>query len=707
MFKEINKLDKTRASEKAARALMEKIDPKDRPEVERCILFAARKHQGQFRKTGEPYITHPIEVATIIAEEGLDVSSVLAAICHDLVEDSDTNREELVENFGEEVAFLVDGVTKISDVAKAGEEGRVPMANFQKFIIAVSRDPRVLIIKLADRVHNLRTIRVLGKKRQKAIAIETIDGYAPLAHRIGMKKIQNELEDRSLEIVDRDAYTKAGLIIEEAKKAGKQDIDSAISQIEIALAEFGLDQVRVKSRIKSRFSVAEKMKRYKSGQAIEDIIGIRLITKSISECYLALGAIHLQFPPKEESFDDYIAKPRANLYQSLHSSVRVPTESGQQLIEVQIRTEEMDDVAERGLAAHWRYKHSIRDEKIDQSLGQMSDLVKSDEDIDELFGALKNDFFQDEIYCFTPAGDVRILPKNSTAVDFAYSIHSDLGDQIAGARVNQELYPITKPLPNEAVIEVIKSNKRSPSEDWLKSVKTGKARQRIKAARSRVITKNEKSALNTLREELKEAGHRRESSLPERDLLFFIKDIRQGIEIEDLLKDLKSSRFREEVIKSIPKKEAAPPQKRREATPKILIEGQDQIEYDVARCCIPEPGDDIVGYISFNREKGTVIHKKTCPNTSNIDPDRLVKAEYVESGEEIFESRIKIKFKDRPELLNDIATTVYSCGSEIVDIQLSSRYGIVSGEILCRVIGSSEQIKQSLEQVDGFLKLEN
>jgi guanosine-3',5'-bis(diphosphate) 3'-pyrophosphohydrolase len=687
---------------KRADLILQGFSKKDQQKIIQALEFAKTNHQGQFRKTGEPFIIHPIEVAIILTEIGLDIDSIIAAICHDLVEDSDVELQTIEDMFGETVAFLVDGVTKISAVAKSGEENNLSVESFQKLIIAAANDPRVLIIKLADRVHNLRTITPLPKSRQQVIAKETLECYSPLAQRIGMKNLQLELEDRSLQVIDPDGYAEADLIIGEAKIHGQVYLDKIVDEITATLKENNIKTYQVKSRVKSHFSVLDKIQRNKKD--LEDIFGIRIITETKNDCYLALGIVHSLYPPKEESFDDYIAKPRSNLYQSLHTAVLAPIRDKQRLIEVQIRTKEMDDIAERGLAAHWLYKKHQRENPAEIALENISSHFQTEDDLNQAFQALKEELFREELYCLTPGGDVIILPKESTAIDFAYQIHSDLGDTITSSRVNGNLYPITKELVNEAVVEVFTNKDSLPKSDWLKYVKTNKAKQRIKSSLISPLNGKEKELLKIFRDELQESGQNKEANLPENELLKLIVSLSEQ---EQILKTLSKKESRKDLVEKIkPQPKKNPVSATKSLRPAVIINNQEDIKYTIAKCCNPEPTDLVIGYLSINPDRGVIIHKRNCLNIKGVDQSRLLKAYFQNQDQVIFNALIKIRFRDRPELLADIASTIYRSGAEIVDINLRLKNSIVVGEILCRVSDGSDDLKRELSLIEGFLRFD-
>lgn len=686
------------------------------------------------RKSGEPFVYHPLEVAKILATNNLSITTVAAGLLHDTFEDCNVSEEDLQKEFGgygTELAFLVSGVTKVTGAATLSEKRHSDLATYQKLIIAAARDARVLVIKLADRLHNLRTISYLKADRKMAIGLETLNIYAPLAHRIGMTAIKTELEDRSLAITDPTSYEEANLIIKEALTSGDSALKAIAEDIKSSLSEDNIEYVSVKSRVKSRLSIVEKLRRYSNQEyLLEDVLGIRIIVDSIDDCYRTLGKVHNLYPPKSDSFDDYIAAPRANLYQSLHTAVLVPFRESKKIIEIQIRTQDMDDIAERGIAAHWNYKAKFNGKTSLKRKGKEPDLDSLDtrpienDDIEEAFENLREDLFAEESYCFTPNGDIKILPANSNAIDFAYSLHSDLGDQIVGSRANGALYPITKPLENNSIVEIMTSRKGTPSMSWLKTVQTNRAKQRIRAYHSTEPNReHQKQLIHNLRVALRQAGILKEASNSGEYFIEKIKIFRPGISDSDIFEKLEDDKFILEIVDrflelekekeaaaeslpAIPKVKRAPSSSDRI----VIINGEPGIKYRLANCCEPKDTDTIIGYISSNPEAGVIIHRKDCKNILRIknsdSSNKLLSAMFGTAEDIILNLQVDLKFKDRPELLSDLAEAVYSSGAEIINIDMSSSLGIVRGHLLCRVAGQApaDNLLEEIQGIDGLLE---
>lgn len=711
----------------------------------RATAWAIDKHGDQKRLSGDPFVYHPIEVAKILAENELGLTTVIAGLFHDIVEDCPVSIEEIAEweqpgIDSKEIAKLVDGVTKVTEVARIGEKRKRDIATYQKIIIATASDARVLLIKLADRLHNLRTIQYLPIERQKKVCSETLDIYTPLSHRIGMTAIKAELEDRALAVLHPQAYEATSLIISDAHKKGDKALAKISKKIKSELRKNKIDFISVKSRVKSRYSIAEKLERRDLKEyQLEDIFGMRIIVSTKDECYRTLGIVHSLYHPRSESFDDYIATPRPNLYQSLHTAVIVPFNQSQEILEVQIRTEEMDDIAERGVAAHWNYKAKVAKDSQQDSLmlnlktaaDNQADLFNSevDDSISEAFENLKRDLFTEEIYCFTPAGDIKILPVGSNPIDFAYSVHSDVGDKIVGARVNGDLVPLAKPLHNSDIVEVITSDKSTPSLDWLNSVQTNRAKNKIRAWHAAgPHPEHKRQILNSLRASFREHNLLREASYSEEQIIRMMQDALpkelEGLSHDQIIEKFKNEKQRNALVEkfriereaekeksrlSAPK--AKPPKQRvKERSrdiPKILIDGSADIQYKIAGCCHPEPGDKIVGYISQRQGGGIIIHSQKCPNVLRQPKELLIQATYGTEEDVIFNSRIELKLRDRPGLLSDVTQAVYESGCEIVNVELRSQLGIVKGYLLCKISGSKsgKLLRNNLKAVEGFLEM--
>jgi guanosine-3',5'-bis(diphosphate) 3'-pyrophosphohydrolase len=691
---------------------IQEVFPQDKDILNDAFLFAAEKHAGQKRKSGEAFIEHPLSVALILAEEGMDIETVVAAILHDTLEDTDATSKDIKEKFGDTILLLVEGITKIEQATEKRDK------NYRKMLLAAANDARVILIKLADRVHNLRTIQPLAAERKKIIAKETLQVYAPLAHRLGLSQIKTELEDRSLQITDPGVYEEARMIQEERVLASKKEMKTLLKRLESALKKDGIKDLKASARIKSRFSIAEKLKR-KEAEEILDIVGMRVIVPEKRDCYLALGTIHSLWPPLSEHLDDYIAVPRANLYQSLHTTVM--TEDGR-AIEVQIRTPEMNELAERGIGAHWLYKENLREGGPSSTKEYLQSIARHQEesDLENLFQNLKRDVFQEDNYFFTPRGDIKILPEGSNAIDFAYAIHSDVGNSIAGAKVDGRMQSIKKPLNNGARVEILTKKDGTPSRDWLESVKTNRARSRIRAFFADEIDKDlAKEGMLKISEALERNNLK---PLSRGQPLYEALDkigypdpeeagrlaVRNEHFIKKLLKDINAVYVKEEISgqdtlagKKLQQKKKTPSLELAEG---IRVSGMKGVSTRIAGCCNPEPGDPITGYISLGR--GISVHRSDCPEIISWQekmPEKLIEAEW-ESDPSGYLVHVQFKFLDRTGLLREISETVYSHGGEIKEIDSKSTGSIVRGKMTVRLgIDSGDELREKIKKIQGSL----
>ena len=624
--------------------------------IRNAYLYAKNLHEGQMRQSGEPYISHPVAVASIVAELGLDTDSICAALLHDTVEDcaDKTNLETLSKMFGEEVSMLVDGLTKIIQVQVADKE-EAHIENIRKMLLAMNKDIRVIFIKLCDRLHNMRTLSAKKEDRQRAIALETMYIYAPLAHRLGMQKIKQELENISLYYLDRIGYDEIAQSIEKKYGQSRTFLGEAEQILSSKLKENDIS-FTLESRIKSVYSLYRKV--YVLNRAFDEIYdfyAVRIIVRTELECYTALGLVHELFKSVPGRFKDYISTPKPNLYRSLHTTVMG---HGAVPFEVQIRTEQMHHEAEYGIAAHWKYKSGEKSgTDIDEKLRWIAQLLESDEntrDPDEFMRSFKTDIFHDETFVFTPKGDVISLPLGSTVIDFAYAIHSAIGNKMVGAKINGVIVPIDRVPNNGEIIEILtSSSSKGPSRDWLKIVKTGQARTKI-----RQWFKKEQRPENILlgRAEVEKEIRRLSRAITDNEIDEIVVGVAKRIGIQDA-DDFYNTlgfggvslqrflpRIKEEVEKIVASREPAPTSvdeqiknikitqnKRVRSHGGVIVDGERGCQIKFAKCCNPLPGDNIIGFIT--RGFGVSLHKTDCPNVINgmKDPDnqsRFVKAEW-------------------------------------------------------------------------------
>ncbi len=646
------------------------IENPDLALIQKAYIFAAQAHEGVVRLSGEPYISHPISVANQLAEMQLDEASVAAGLLHDTVEDTDTTIDEIEDLFGSDVADIVDGVTKISKMQF--ESRAVAQAeNIRKMILAMAEDIRVLMVKLADRLHNMRTLKHMRPIKQRIIAQETQDIYAPLANRLGLHRIKTELEDMCLRYLKPDVYSQLSEAVAKHRSAGQEYIDKVIDLIQGML---GKNKIKghVYGRTKHLHSTHQKMVQQDlSFEEIYDLIAFRIIVPTVKDCYAVLGLIHAAWKPIPGRFKDYISIPKANMYQSLHSTVIGP--DGER-IEVQIRTEEMNRVAEYGVAAHWQYKEVGKGAKKGKAAGQRDaerftwlrqilDWQRELNDPREFMASLRFDLFQDEVYVFTPNGDIKEMPDGATPVDFAYTIHSEVGDHCAGAKVNGRLVPLQTQLKNGDSVEIITDKNRNPSRDWLKFVKTAKARTRIKQ-HIRTVERERSIALGKelLEKEGRRVGINFQKSLKDGAFQKLAEDFNCS-SADDLIAQVGYSNFTpkkvlkrlyavmhgEEQRQKIPEKAVETTKPKGEG---LSISGVDKMLVRFAVCCNPLPGDPIVGYIT--RGRGVTIHRVDCHNVKNFEPERLLPVSWEGEEERSYPAKVRIKCRDQKGMLGKI-----------------------------------------------------
>lgn len=690
--------------------------PEDVELVRKAYVYAAAAHAGQMRLSGEPYLSHPLAVADTLAEMRLDGASVTAGLLHDTVEDTRATIEEIDESFGEEVADIVDGVTKISMLTFDSKEAQ-QAENIRKMILAMNEDMRVLFVKLADRLHNMRTLEYMKPEKQRRIARETMDIYAPLANRLGLHRVKLELEDLSFRYLDPEAYAHIAGWIDRHRADDEEYINQVISTLEGMLRKNGLNG-RIKGRIKHIYSIYRKMHSLNvSLDEMHDIIAFRAIVADVKECYAALGIVHATWTPVPGRFKDYISMPKANMYQSLHTTVIGPR--GERM-EVQIRSEEMDRLAEHGLASHWLYKEGNRVKAKDVAefnwLREMLDWTKLESDSKEFLRSLRFDLFKDEIYVFTPGGAVKELPEDATPVDFAYQVHTEIGDQCAGSKINGKLMPLSTPLKSGDTVEIITAQGRHPSRDWLKFVKTAKARTRIQ----HFIRTEERARSISLGKEMLEKQGRRlgvnvQKAVKEGTLLNVAKELRFS-SVDDLVSAVGYARITPRKVlnfllpkseeKSSPQAEAPPSKETAGKASKadsIVIKGVDDMLVRFAKCCSPVPGDPIVGYIS--RGRGVSVHTADCPTIYQVEPERLLPV-YWEGGDEAkpFPAKIHILCKNERGLLAKIAAALDEGG---VNIDSGEFRSLVDGNTEIEMRIEVSDIAQLLYIQDRLRKVEN
>ncbi len=656
--------------------------------IKSAFEFAYEKHQNQYRKSGEPYIIHPIEVAYVLATWQTGPKTIASGFLHDIIEDTEVTKEDIGEMFGEEVAEIVDGVTKLTQLKYKSKE-KQQAENHRKMILAMSKDIRVILVKLADRLHNIRTLKFLKPEKQCMIAHETMQIYVPIAHRLGMYRVKAELEDTSLRYLKPEDYYRIAQLIKQKKHEREEQIHEMKHEIEQALLAEHIEG-HIKGRIKNIYSVYKKMStRKKEFDEIYDLHALRIIVTSIPECYTVLGIIHANFKPIPNRFKDYIAMPKPNMYQSLHTTIIGPTSN---IFEIQIRTEAMDRIAEQGVAAHWAYKENkvitLKQEQaeIKEKLKWYNTLAMYQEEVNDaenLMKLIKDDIFNANVYVFTPKGDVFDFPPGSTPLDFAYRIHTDLGHKTTGAVVNGKMVTLNYELKTGDIIE-IKSSRNSfgPSEDWLNVVKTSQARHKIRQYFNRVQRETyTKKGEELFLKELAQSGHL-PSALDNKKLLAMTK--KQEIErIDDLyyyigrakvsaktiidryfMDDKKVDEF--EMIQQINEAASKKQEQRKKSKNRygIIVDGLDNVDVRIAKCCHPVPGDEIVGYIT--KGSGITIHHGQCKNVHG--DERLVSVTWDDQVVNTFCARIRVIALDRRAVLSDVVSRLSAINASINEL---------------------------------------
>jgi guanosine-3',5'-bis(diphosphate) 3'-pyrophosphohydrolase len=658
--------------------------------LEKAYRFASEHHSRQKRDSGEPFMNHPLMVSHTLADMKMDLVCIETGLLHDVVEDTSVSIEDIRKNFGEEVARCVDGVTKLGKLDFFSAEDR-QAESFRKMLLAMVEDIRVIIVKLADRLHNMRTLDFLSPERQQRIAQETLEIYAPIAHRLGMGKVRGELEDLAFRYIDREACDEVVRSIE-TKRHGTEELLQEIRRtVEAELRREGIP-AKVEARMKRAYSVYQKMKRQKIGvDQVYDLLALRIITDSVKNCYAALGVIHNEWRPVPGRIKDFIAIPRPNLYQSLHTSVIGP--QGQPF-EVQIRTEEMHRIAEEGIAAHWKYKEGRKGPAVDdQRIAWLRHLVEWQQDMQdpgEFMSTLKVDLYPEEVYTFTPRGRVIVLPRDATPIDFAYAIHSDVGNTCVGAKVNGRIVTLRYTLRNGDIVEIMTQPNHLPSKDWLSIVKTSRARNKIK----HVINATERVKAIEIGEKYLEKEARRlgvqlskvTKSEFERVAGEYgyskMEDLYAGLgfgkfSARQVLQNAAPGQFADlepEQVETGKEPSSAPPAliPRRPSAPgdlAIKVKGSDDVMVYRAKCCNPIPGEAIVGYVT--RGKGIAVHSLACPNVQNLmyEVERKIEVEWARSATDQFAVRLVVRTDDRPGLLNQLTSILSTENTNIRSLE--------------------------------------
>jgi GTP pyrophosphokinase len=669
-------------------------DRLDRDLIERAWRFSASAHRGQKRLSGEDFIQHSIAVAMILVDQLLDSTSIAAALLHDVVEDSDVRTEDIAKEFGPEVATIVDGLTKIAHLTfRSTAEEQVE--NYRKLLLSIAKDARVIIIKLADRLHNMRTLEPLSEEKRKRIATETREIYAPLAHRFGMAEVKAELEDLALKFLEPAEFKSLGEQVSSKRAAREQMIEKLKAPLQQELKKAGIADIEITGRPKHLWSIYQKMKkRDKPFDEIYDLMAVRVLVNSVPDCYHVLGIIHHNWTPVQERIKDYIASPKSNGYQSLHTTIFGP---GGQLFEVQIRTREMHRTAEHGIAAHWLYKHDGRRDELDQQLGWFRQLLELQQDThnpEEFIEFLKIDLYQDEIFVFTPQGDVKRLPKGATPIDFAFMVHTEVGLRCQGAKINGRIAPLHRELRNGDSVEILTGANAHPSRDWLSHVRTARARHKVKQW---VRHEEEQISLSLGKDILVREIRRRRLDAAEDAQLDKAAGLLNLVNAHALYVamgrgDLAIGQVIKAIYPDLPGDQLQEPKPtvfgrmidRLRLGRGIKIQGVDGLMLRYAQCCQPVPGDPVIGYVTQGR--GISIHRADCPNLLTLAGEgRRVEIDWKEMEGESFAVRLVLQAEDRRGLYADIMEAISQTGTNIKGADLNSKDGSVFGTIYVEV----------------------
>jgi len=688
--------------------------------LRKAYEFCALQHSHQKRLSGEPFISHPLGVVQILTEMKLDPVCLAAGMLHDVVEDTRTSPERLRQEFGEEVARIVEGVTKIGRMKFLSPEEQ-QAENFRKMVLAMVDDIRVVLVKLADRLHNLRTLEYLPPEKRERIARETLEIYAPIAHRLGMGKVRGELEDLSFRYLDPEAFQEVKKSVESRRKVGEEFLAEVRAQVEAKMLEHKIP-ARIEGRIKRLYSIWQKLRRQHIPiEQVYDLLAVRIITDSVKNCYAALGVIHNTWRPVPGRIKDFIAIPRPNLYQSLHTSVIGPHGHP---FEVQIRSEEMHRLAEEGIAAHWKYKDgrplAQQDEERFAWLRHLVEWQQEMRDPSEFLSTLKIDLYPEEVYTFTPKGKVIVLPREATPIDFAYAIHTEVGHHCVGAKVNGRIVPLKYKLHNGDIVAIVTQANHMPSRDWLGLVKTSRARNKIKHW---INVAQREQALEIGKRLLDKEARKYDVALKkvtEEDFQRVARD-HGCTAVEDLYAGLGYGKFaaRQVLAQLVPsaKLEAAQPSRLASSVKRALgisremaiqVHGYDDLLVYRAKCCNPIRGEDIIGYIT--RGKGIAVHAKSCPNVQNLlyDADRRIDVEWVGPKYSVYPVKLSLHTEDRQGLLADVTAAISGENSNIQNIEARTGSNRANIDLTVDIVDVAhlEKIVSTLRRIEGVYQVE-
>ncbi|MBN1352040.1 bifunctional (p)ppGpp synthetase/guanosine-3',5'-bis(diphosphate) 3'-pyrophosphohydrolase [candidate division KSB1 bacterium] len=680
--------------------------------IKDAFVFSYEAHQEQLRKSGEPYFEHPVEVANLLTELKMDYITIVAALLHDVAEDTGVTIDEVEEHFGNEVANLVNGVTKISGLKFESTEQR-QAENFRKMLISMVNDMRVILIKFADRLHNMRTIEYLPEVKRERIALETLDVYAPLAHRLGIGKIRWELEDLAFKVLHPGEYRSIVNKIAEKREERERYIKKISKPIRDELKKANI-VAKIQGRPKHFYSIYRKIKqRGVPFEEIYDLLAIRIIVKKVEECYFTLGILHNIFTPVHERFKDYIATPKSNMYQSLHTTVIGPNGK---MVEIQIRTQGMHRTSEEGIAAHFRYKEGkVVEDDLDRYLVSLRQILDEAKDPNEFMENLKIDLFHEEVFVFTPKGHLLKLPIGATPIDFAFSVHTDIGYHCIGAKVNGRIVPLNYRLRSGDSVEIITSASQKPNPDWIKIAKTSRARSRIK----KWIKESLFEQSLKLGEEIVTRQFKRFNIKPDDSVLeeiaqsygfsdptrLFAAIGRGDIPVQGVIRKIAPEKLESEEEDSLFKKFIS----RARGTAKgVRVQGLDNLLVNFAKCCQPVPGDSILGFITKGR--GVVIHRSDCKNILKLmlDPERKIDVEWDVERDRQFLARLKLLGEDRKHFLRDITESISSTDTNIVSIVMNAQDSLVHSIVIIEVRNLNHLIRvmSKISKVEGVISVE-
>ncbi len=697
--------------------------------IRKAYDFSLKHHQGQTRASGEPYLIHPLEVSLVLADLKLDSTAIAAGLLHDAIEDTPVTHEDIRREFGEQVVHIVEGVTKIDKINLASREER-QAENVRKMVLAMVDDIRVVLIKLADRLHNMRTLKHLPEERRQQVAKETLEIYAPLAHRLGMGKVRGELEDLSFRYVDPIGYEQVRTTVEQRRKAGEAFLAKAVKILQQKLKENGVDAL-VDSRIKRLYSIHQKLLRQRiTVDQVYDLLAVRIITKSVKDCYTVLGAIHQMWRPVPGRIKDFIAMPRPNLYQSLHTTVI--TEDGHQF-EVQIRTEEMHKMAEEGIAAHWKYKDgtpvSAKDEQRLAWLRQVVEWQQDVKDPSEFLSTLKVDLYPEEVYCFTPMGKVVILPRDASAIDFAYAVHTEVGHTCVGAKVNGRIVPLRNKLRNGDVVEIMTQAGHNPSRDWLGFAKSTRARNKIRHwlnihQRERAIEIGKKLMEKQARKyrlAMKNFDEKEMDKIAKEYGLGGPQDLLAGIGYGKFSARQVLAKLSPEIQNETPTEEPKPSSTLGTVIRRVFgqsadggaikVKGYNDLLVYRARCCNPIRGEAIVGYVT--RGKGVAVHAVSCPNVNNLmyEADRRIAVEWAKppkmgktDGRVAYPVKLTVFCDDRPAMLKQLTAVISDDNTNIRNIEARTANSQATIDIVIDIddVKHLERVVSGLRKIPGI-----